>query len=353
MTMHLHLENYQSISFTENQTLQDILANERNSTTMLIEFFSMNRTNKRAQDLNCLYKEFPRYFTWDEGDRIWIDRKRGEVISHVNTAHPIEEERYYLRMLLMHVRKPTSFDDLKSADAHLASSYKEAAELRGLLQADNGFDVCLSKQQVQIQVLRLIDQHIQIMEKDISDYKLTDIPYHLLCSDNSAKEIEVEYQIHISNKDLASISMLNRLQKFAFDKIMEKVNANVPVAFFIDGPSGTGKSFLYKALLATVRSRGHIVLATTTFGATTSLLPGGCMAHSRFKIPLHQENRQTCNISKQSNFNKLLKLAKLIIWDEAAIVKKYAIESFGTMLHDILHSDIIFGGKIIVFGGNF
>ena len=45
----------------------------------------------------------------------------------------------------MHVRKPTSFDDLKSADAHLASSYKEAAELRGLLQADNGFDVCLSK----------------------------------------------------------------------------------------------------------------------------------------------------------------------------------------------------------------
>ena len=101
----------------------------------------------------------------------------------------------------------------------------------------------------------------------------------------------------------------------------------------------------YKALLAIVRSRDHIVLATTTFGATASLLPRGCMTHSRFKIPLHQENRQTCNISKQSNFNKLLKLAKLIIWDEAAIVKKYAIESFGTMLHDIPHSDIIFGGN--------
>ncbi|XP_027067893.1 uncharacterized protein [Coffea arabica] len=279
MTMHLHLENYQSISFTENQALQDVLANERNSRTMLIEFFSMNRTNKRAQDLNCA--------------RIWIERKRGEVISHVNTAHPIEGERYYLRMLLMHVRKPTSFDDLKSADAHLESSYKEAAKLRGLLQADNGFDECLSnvlvynmpislrqlfavllvhypptnprtiwlkfenylsedikknlalsQQQVQIQVLRLIDQHIQIMEKDISDYKLTDIPYHLLCSDNSAKEIEAEYQIPISDKDLVSISMLNRVHKFAFDKIMEKVNANVPVAFFIDGPSGTGNHFL-------------------------------------------------------------------------------------------------------------
>ncbi|XP_027181675.1 uncharacterized protein LOC113780054 [Coffea eugenioides] len=241
MTIDLHWENYQSISFTQNQTLEDLLANERNSRTMLTEFFSMNRTNKRAQDLNCLYKEFLRYFTWDEGDLIWIDKKCGEVIGRVNTAHSIEGERYYRRMLLMHVRKPTSFDDLKSVDDYRASSYKEVVEVRGLLQVDNGFDECLSE----ALVYNMPSSLKQIMGKDINDYSLINISYHLLCSDSSTKEIEVEYQIPVSDDDLASISMLNKAQKFTFDKIMEKLNRNIPAAFFIDGPGGTGKSFLY------------------------------------------------------------------------------------------------------------
>ncbi|XP_027077088.2 uncharacterized protein [Coffea arabica] len=370
MTMHLHLENYQPISFTQDQILQDVLRNERNLRTMLTEFLSMNRTNKRAQDLNCLYREFPRYFTWDEGDRIWIDRKRGEVIGRINTAHPVEGERYYLRMLLMHT--DSGFDECLSE----ALVYKMPCSLRQLfavllvhctptnprdawlkfenhLSEDIRQNLALSQQQVQIQVLNLIDQHLQIMGKDITDYNLTDIPYQMLCADKSVKEIEVEYQIPISDEDLAAVSMLNSAQKSAFDKIMQKINENAPAAFFIDGPGGTGKSFLYKALLATVRSRGYIALATATSGAAASLLPGGRTAHSRFKIPLHQDIKQTCNISKQSSISKLLKLAKLIIWDEATMAKKYAIESFDAMLRDILDCDTIFGGKIIVFGGDF
>lgn len=34
------------------------------------------------------------------------------------------------------------------------------------------------------------------------------------------------------------------------------------MTFFIDGPGGTGKTFLYKAILATVRSQNKIALAT-------------------------------------------------------------------------------------------
>ncbi|XP_027156989.1 uncharacterized protein LOC113758962 [Coffea eugenioides] len=35
------------------------------------------------------------------------------------------------------------------------------------------------------------------------------------------------------------------------------------------------------------------------------------------------------------------------------MAKKYAIESFDRVLRDLLNSDQIFGGKLIVFGGNF
>jgi hypothetical protein len=58
----------------------------------------------------------------------------------------------------------------------------------------------------------------------------------------------------------------------------------------LDGPGGTGKTFLYKAPLAKVRSQGKLVVATATFGVAASILPGGRTANSRFKIPLTIED---------------------------------------------------------------
>lgn len=58
------------------------------------------------------------------------------------------------------------------------------------------------------------------------------------------------------------------------------------VVFFIDRSGGTGKTFLYRALLATIRLRGIIAIATATSGVATSIMLGGRSAHSRFNIPL-------------------------------------------------------------------
>lgn len=40
----------------------------------------------------------------------------------------------------------------------------------------------------------------------------------------------------------------------------------------MDGPGGTGKTFLYKSLLATVRARGDIALAVASSGIGALLL---------------------------------------------------------------------------------
>ena len=87
--------------------------------------------------------------------------------------------------------------------------------------------------------------------------------------------------------------------------------------------------FLYRCLLATLRSKGHIVIAVATSGVTASILPGGRTAYSRFKIPLDSSSGRSCGLSKQSSTAKLIAEAKLIIWDEP------------------------FGGKVVVFGGDF
>ena len=123
--------------------------------------------------------------------------------------------------------------------------------------------------------------------------------------------------------------------------------------FFIDGPGGTGKTFLYKALLATTRTKQLIALATVSSGVAASILPGGRTAHSRFKIPLDTNKNLTCSVSKQSGLARLLQKVKLIIWDEAPMSRKESIEALDKMLKDINDSELSFGGKVIVFGGDF
>jgi ABC-type ATPase involved in cell division len=68
--------------------------------------------------------------------------------------------------------------------------------------------------------------------------------------------------------------------------------------FFVDGPGGTGKTYLYKALLATIRSQKKIAMATTLSGVAASIMPGGRTAHSRFKIPLTIDDGAFCSFTK-------------------------------------------------------
>ena len=43
----------------------------------------------------------------------------------------------------------------------------------------------------------------------------------------------------------------------------------------------------------------------------------------------------------------------LIIWDEAPMTKKQAIEAVDRMLQDVCSCTDLFGGKVVVFGGDF
>ncbi|KAG5561726.1 hypothetical protein RHGRI_004691 [Rhododendron griersonianum] len=115
----------------------------------------------------------------------------------------------------------------------------------------------------------------------------------------------------------------------------------------------TEKREILDELAVTVRLKHLTAIATATSGVAASLLPGGRTAHSRFKIPINGNESCTCNIPKQSGTAKLLRRAKLIIWDKALMAKRWEIESVDRSLRDVMSNDIIFGGKSIVFGGDF
>jgi len=98
-------------------------------------------------------------------------------------------------------------------------------------------------------------------------------------------------------------------------------------------------------------------LTVASSGIASLLLLGGRTAHSKFKIPVPTLEHSVCDITKGSELSNLMKLANLIIWDEAPMAHKYCFETLDRTLKDIMReknkTDSIFGGKVVVFGGDF
>ena len=97
----------------------------------------------------------------------------------------------------------------------------------------------------------------------------------------------------------------------------------------------------------------QIVLPTATSGIAASNMPTGRIAHSRFKIPTNCGRCLSWYVGKQSSHASLIQEASLIIWDEASMARRENIEALDMLLRDLCLSNVPFGGKIVVLGGDF
>ena len=157
-------------------------------------------------------------------------------------------------------------------------------------------------------------------------------------------------------------AQLNREQADSFQVIIAAVHQyeqnsqrNHHSGFFLQGPAGTGKTFLYNCLCSYLRAQGKIVLCVASSGIAAQLLPGGRTAHSRFKIPLSNAVITGCNITSSSPLAQLIRKTSLIIWDEVPMQHKSCFEAVNWSLNDICYvSDSCLFGRIpTVLGGDF
>ncbi|KAI0503732.1 hypothetical protein KFK09_014671 [Dendrobium nobile] len=217
---------------------------------------------------------------------------------------------------------------------------------------DISYDACVSK------TLLDINLFLEGMGKFIGDFDLPELPHvqEIFTDINyelNKREISEERSVITSVEDINIIHTLNSNQKNAFEEIINRVNQKCNDMFFIDGPEGTDKTYLYRVILSTLKSDCHIAIATATSGVAASILPGCRTTHSRFKIPINSTETTLCAITKQSGLAQLLKQSSIIIWDEAPMVKRTAIKTLNRTMKDIMNSSISFGGKVIVFGCDF
>ena len=97
-----------------------------------------------------------------------------------------------------------------------------------------------------------------------------------------------------------------------------------------------------------------MALATATTGIAANLLHLGRTVHSRLNAPLILSKESTLQISGQSSLANLVRMAKLILIDEASMLDRLLLEDLGPSLRDLMgEQKTPFGGKILLPAGDF
>ena len=128
--------------------------------------------------------------------------------------------------------------------------------------------------------------------------------------------------------------------------------------FFVYG-GGTGKTYLWRAIIAELRSQRKIVIVIASSGIAALLSPGGRTAHSKLRIRIDINEFSSCSISRQADLAELIRAARLIVWDEAPLTTRFAFDAVDQTLRDLFQSlDPIaeskpFGGVTVILGRDF
>ncbi|XP_063781211.1 uncharacterized protein LOC134929546 [Pseudophryne corroboree] len=388
----VHLPNQQTIIFEQGNENEALLA-AQTGRTKLESWFDLNSNNPQAQQ--WLYSEIPQHYVYTHGN--WQERQRGgeNIVARLYTVSLKNEERFYLRILLLHVHGAISFHSLRTVNGVLYDTFKAAAFAHGLLESDDEWDHCLTDAATYLmgkqlremfayiccfcqpaKPLTLWENHVTNLTLDFMQHNPEHIAQNhslhevntilkqhgLSCAvlglpiptGNAPKE---EQYNHVEEAQQANkrISMLNERQLYAFNRIVMPVdNKNVhSQCFYLDGPGGSGKTFLYTTLIAYIRGQSKIVLPFATTGIAATLLKGGRTVHSGFKLPVPLLDTSVSSMRLTSPEAEVLRQAALIIIDEITMLPKNGLRCIDKLLREIMNIDTPFGNKTVVVGGDF
>lgn len=267
-----------------------------------------------------------------------------EAIGRVVSLSPRHGETFYLRVLLHHVRGATTFEALRTVGEVVCATHREACCLRGLLQDDREWEVTMqdaAHAQMPAQLRRLfctvllfcapadppqlfrrhldamsedvirrhpglpadlcaalvllqLQQQLQQAGKDLADFGLPEVTPEQRARAaelEQAAELrqlprliqeELDYNVvELRDQVAAQLPTLLPSQRHVFDLVLTAVEERRPLAVFLDAAGGTGKTYVFNALLAAVRAQGLVALAVAYSGIAATLLAGG-----RADIPL-------------------------------------------------------------------
>ncbi|XP_073513989.1 uncharacterized protein [Phyllobates terribilis] len=391
----VHLPNSQPLYFHEDDPIDNIQQKIHNNST-LMAYFNFNKIDLNAHQY--YYREIPEHYVWKQGTREPRKQRGKKVIGTMYTISMKDQERYYLRLLLLHVKGPTSFESIKSINGVTHQTFKDAALALGLLINDSVWkntiiDATVLNMPTQLQEMfayicvfgpptNPLELWNEFKEHFLKDYCHR---YHnntedcINCEGYAMKDVllihgkyfddfnlprppqeedyDKEYEL---TKSAEMKETLNQEQRFAYEAIVQTLQDTLtPKCFFIDGPGGSGKTYLYHLLIHYVRGPGEVVSPAATTGIAANLLQGGRTMHSLYGIPIPINETSVSRIKSDTNAAKKLQHTKLFIIDECTMAQNHALNVIDRLLRDVMTTHVAdknkvpFGCKVFGFGGDF
>jgi len=371
----------------------------------LTAFFKLNRDNAEARQY--YYREIPSYYNFVKVRNFWKPRARNQrIIGRIYTVSVKQAERFCLRLLLIAIKGPTSYEYIRTVNGVLLPTFKAAAAALNLLEDDTIWertldeaaefemperlrqlfvDICLfcnptdAPDLFERQLPHLMDDFIRndydaqvarhltlkwIQEKlalanitmeslnlPVPDFQLIHRIIEAQLDDNA--EATMREKRRLGN---LMVSQLNEGQRAAFDTVMAAINdpdKSMPHQYFLDGPGGTGKTFLYNTLITVLQGQGKTVIAVASTGIASTLLIDGATYHSQFKIypPITEATRS--RIEDGSYMAQLIRNAVLIISDEATMKTNHALDAINYVIQKVEHNIDPYANKVLLLGGDF
>jgi len=399
----VHEPGMHTVMYNDNAIIFETVNSEQNQKTTLIEYFQANIDCPLAREVT--YMDFPSVFTWTNRTKKWTIRERGCCVGRLYFVSPSASERYFLRTLLTKVKGAISFEALRTINGVIHDTFKSAcialglydlndewnayleeavgmrtgAQLRSLFVTILAFgvpsDPCMlwdkykehicddckvtlqchgivesSIEQIESWALHSLRDALAKFSKTLKDFCLPtpSIAFDRL-ETHRLLEVERDYNFEV----VMAIESLNDGQRAAYNGVTDAYAAHHTKVTFIDGPGGTGKTYIENLILNVVRSRGDITLIVTSSGIAALQLSRGRTTHSYLKIPIAFDCTSFCYIHKQDDLAVLIRQTKLILWDEAPMINKLAFEAMDRTLRDLTDRNEPFGGIVFVMSGDF
>jgi hypothetical protein len=394
----VHLPRQHMMVFDPTADEESIMSQAIATTSTLTAWFELNACDAYARQL--YYHEVPEHYIWTE-EKQWRRRSSGRMnVGRIYNVSHHNAELFALRRLLRVVKGATSFADMSTFDGMLYPTFSAACMARGLFVDDTELVLAFMEVvEVEVSILKLrylfasmivncaptdavalfnrfVDDLCQGSSDDADNVNeallgIEDAMLHLGRSleDHGFKLPDVLPRkrrqgvptAHVSNAATRATAAAERdklLQLFtaeqhaALQTVTDSIGSNASCnVFALLASAGCGKTVFANGLAATVRSRGGIVVSVAASALAAMLLSQGSTAHSAFHIPIPANDCTMCGLSICER--RWLREAQLIVYDECSMVHQHVVDTVDRSLRDVCSDNRPFGGKIVLFTGDF
>lgn len=203
-----------------------------------------------------------------------------------------------------------------------------------------------------LRAYQVIDSELRLQGKSLSqDFH---IPSPIPLEMNLLANVPVDNPLMEAIQGQQMFATLTEEQALVVQTVLGGVEDGAePAVLFVDGPGGTGKTYLYQTLIAILKGRSMPYIAVAPTGIAANLLPGGMTIHAQFKIPVMIDANTTIGVSANSAIGRQLRQARVIIWDEAGNTNCNLLDIVDAGLRNLCQDQRPFGGKMVLLGGDF